>query len=392
MKFIHRSGLTVDLNANREFANVAICWTYKSGFRDDPEGLAGLIHVGEHMVFEQSCGNSTESLELRAARNGIMTGAKTLPDCTQITVLCQRDEVGAALRLHRPGSPLGEQDHFESAVRAVEVEVEDSLARHQGHREPWVELHSQLYRSWNLSHDGFGYEVHKLRGRYGLVHDVLSTAFSPRNCILTVYGDFENLDVHSYLDELPLSANGVAAPSDVPVDRRRTDCTDSSVRAASHIRGFATSGPENSLTDYVYLWLAVEALKLRLPNINVSLGVFGPLRSLTPETLVVSDRNGRAVEADSLRNDMLRSIGEPSESIFQRAKLHLQLALHQEVSGQQGAVSTLGRLSALCGPHVSLDGLQAVWSQLEPSNLNEGTALLLAALEESMKTKPGAKR
>lgn len=391
MKFIHRSGLTVDLNVNREFANVAICWTYKSGFRDDPQGLAGLIHVGEHMVFEQSCDNSTESLELRAARNGIMTGAKTLPDCTQITVLCQRGEVGAALRLHRPGSSLGELGHFESAVRAVEVEAEDSLARHQGHREPWVELHSRIYRSWDLAHDGFGYEVHKLKGRYGQVHDVLATAFSPRNCILTVSGDFENLDVHEYLDELPLSAK-VLATSDAAVGRRRTDYADSSVRAESHIRGFATSGPENSLTEYMYLWLAVEALKLRLPNIDVSLGVFGPLRSLTPETLVVSDKSGRAVEADSLRNDMLRSIADPSESIFQRAKLHLQFALHQETSGQQGAVSTLGRLSALCGPHVGLDDLQAVWSQLEPSDLDEGTALLLAALEESTTRRPGTKR
>ena len=117
MRFTHRTGLAVELYEDHGAGSVAICWTYKSGFRDDPAGLAGLVHVGEHLVFEHGTTDSSGSVEHRAACQGIIAGAKTMPNCTQITFLCDAADVLAALELHLPGRPLGTPMTYEIGGR-----------------------------------------------------------------------------------------------------------------------------------------------------------------------------------------------------------------------------------------------------------------------------------
>lgn len=379
MRFTHRTGLAVELYEDRGAGSVAICWTYKSGFRDDPAGLAGLVHVGEHLVFEQGTTDSSGSVEHRAACQGIIAGAKTMPNCTQITFLCDAADVLAALELHLPGRPLGGEQAYLSAISAVEAEVRDSLARHQGRRESWVDLSQSLYREWSLSHDGFGYGVKELRGAYGDVHDFLASAFSASNCVLTVTGDFRSSDVINHLDgiELPVYSQSCAgADREIqPIQRHKP-----SEQKAAGPAGAILPGPELSLADYMAVWFAVEALKICLPDIDMSLGFFGPLRSRSPETLVMSDRMGRVIDIHHVRAMVSRLLTATDDEI-REARRHLQFAMHHEFSGHQGRTSTLGRLTALCGPGTGDRALRAAFDSLGPAQLCRGARLLVESLD-----------
>lgn len=349
------SGLDVVSEPIQGLETVAISLTFHAGFRDDPAGSgAGLTHIVEHAIFEASQATVGHGVQYEAARLGVMLGAKTYADTVQLTAVCEPHKLAAALNL-LPTSPLYvSRKQFAQALTLVQTEVAESLARHQGERELWVQASSGLYPDWRYGHDGFGYDVKESLDLYEAFKDHLATNFVPSNSTLVVVGGFDDKSLTAALLDLP---NGNQHGDDQTPPRRDSHYPSSKgvvvIRRSPAVVAVCIDIGDTftTLTDYTTLLVAVELLKENEQVLGVSLGMFGPFCSRAPEMLTITlrDPGTEAQSLSVLQGVFAASLADISEAQFQRAKSAASEILAKETRSNVVKSELIANLQVLFG-------------------------------------------
>lgn len=350
------SGLEVIAEPIQGLDTVAVSWTFRTGFRDDPTGCgAGLTHVVEHAIFEASQAGGIHGVQYEAARLGVMVGAKTYSDTVQFTAVCEPDKLSSALNLLPTSRFQFTEKQFTHALTLVRTEIAESLARHQGGRELWVETCHELYTDWRYGHDGFGYHLKDGLDLYEAFEEHVATHFLPSNSTLVAVGgvaeDALLAELERLLPRAPRHDGGlVRSAGDLTVPESRGTALirrSTSVVAAS----IDLADLFNSLGDYVTLLVCVELIKEHEQVLGVSLGIFGPFCSRMPETLTITlhDSGSTAESLSAVKRLLVASLFDVDAVRFQRATAAAAGLLAREARSPVAKSELIANLQVLFG-------------------------------------------
>lgn len=187
-----KNGLQVVVIPDRRAPVVTHMVWYRVGGMDDPEGLSGLAHFFEHLMFKGTKKTAPGELSKIVARNGGGDNAFTTHDYTAYFQRIAKDRLGLVMGLE--ADRMANLDLSEDNVRTErDVVLEERRYRVDG--DPTSLLVEQMQAALHLSHPygrpviGWAEEVGGIERAEAI--DFYGHHYAPNNAILIVAGDVE---------------------------------------------------------------------------------------------------------------------------------------------------------------------------------------------------------
>ncbi|SDS42925.1 M16 family metallopeptidase [Corynebacterium timonense] len=184
----------------------------RSGFRSEPEGLPGLAHLFEHMLFAQGTSIADDSFLATVSKLGGHAAAHTRHNYTEFFDVIPRRHLGDVLSLEgnrflaEPPSPAAIRNQLQ-IINAEILEVTHGTGIGGF---PWRQLPQVMYSHWANAHDGYG-DVDALAcASIGDIQEHFYHSYAPANLIVSVAADQLTT---SELDTLTQLFGGIQARS-----------------------------------------------------------------------------------------------------------------------------------------------------------------------------------
>ena len=303
------NGLRVVLADHPGAHGAAVSVHYGVGFRSERPGEAGLAHLFEHLMTQDSH-RPMPAAKLNAALGlGGTAGATTHPDHTDYFQWVPGFALDAVL--HWEADRMRRPRFTAAGLRAQLVGVAAEITRHRDTRGglPWPVLPGVLFSAHANAHDGYG-DVTALAGTtLQDCHAFFAAHYAPGNAVLTVRTDLsaahaEGLTArlaHHFAD-VPARAHRPRPDLSEPhpdADRLRyLDAAGEGPDTA--VLGYRLPDPVTERRAYLAHMVLAEALRAPLPGAEASgrppadsaaCGYFAPLAARDPDTLILVGRD-----------------------------------------------------------------------------------------------------
>lgn len=163
----------------------------RSGFRTEPEGLPGLAHLFEHMLFERVAGFAKNSFLAALGRIGGYAAARTRHDYTEFFDIIPRGYLDRLLQLegNRFRSEPPGAEAIDKQLKVINAEILEVTRSTTLGGFPWRYLPEMMYTRWQNSHDGYGDVGVLTRTPVDDIRECFYHAYAPANIVVTVAAD-----------------------------------------------------------------------------------------------------------------------------------------------------------------------------------------------------------
>ncbi|WP_247597226.1 insulinase family protein [Leifsonia sp. PS1209] len=307
--------------------NVSVSLGLPAGMRHEAPTEEGMLHLLEHMVYQDSRSRTASDREHELDRAAGVLGGHTHLEYTEFY------ETGSPGQLRRICERMVEQvfhpalreEQVASQIRAVALERATRLSSAPGGIRPWPHLATQYWTDHAHGHDGSGdldlagratpERLLALHRRLYRPADSVMTVLTPGDpdaALAIIAASLSGLSVECRSAEMPPGPRAVVGRG-----------TDSSVSVAgARLRRLSVTAAASARSvDLVGDLLVAEALKDQA-GLDASAGLFGPGDVADDDLFVLVDDTGQGVRAA----DRLRALVVSDEVNVGRAAL---LALHR---------------------------------------------------------------
>lgn len=172
-------------------ATAVVAVHVRSGFRTEPEGLPGLAHLFEHMLFERAAGSADDSFLAALGKVGGYAAAHTRHDYTEFFDIIPRGYLDHVLELEGNrflAEPPG-ADAIYNQLKVINAEILEVTRSAAVGGFPWRQLPAAMYTHWENAHDGYGDVNILTRASVGDIRERFYHAYAPANLVVTVAAD-----------------------------------------------------------------------------------------------------------------------------------------------------------------------------------------------------------
>jgi predicted Zn-dependent peptidase len=364
------NGLTVLLHEDHSVPAVAFWQWYRVGSRNERQGITGLSHFFEHMMFNGSANCPPKEYDRQLEAQGAYSNAFTSRDMTAYYEEGGSDALETMMRLDadRMASLSLLPDMLESEVEVVREErrlrTDNSI--------PGL-LDEQLYATAFVGSPYAWPVVGWMKDLERITRDEMveyfRTYYAPNNCILVVAGDFEPARTRAMIEKYfgPIPAQ---APPAAPVNPEPEQ--NGEKRALVHYPSETVSfqmgykAPSVKSDDLYALQLVAamlaqgESSRLHRALVyeqQLALGVYGGVQpSLEPtlfEFYAELAPGKSAAEGEAAFDSVLARFADegPSERELQRAKNLVEAGFVQQLKTNNGVGRTLGYFEHVYGDY-----------------------------------------
>lgn len=215
------NGLTVITEELHYAPVVSTVVAYRVGSRNEPEGLTGMSHFCEHMMFKGTADMPKGRFWQIVQRNGGWANAFTSEDVTTYFLVFPSTRLDDALRIE---SDRMSNCLFDSAEVASERNVVHEERRMRSVDSPSGALYEALvaeaYTAHTYGRPVIGFEQDILAYDAESACCYYSSWYTPSNAVLCVVGDFDTDELLSAIEEYFGSIDGGPAPGDegIPIE------------------------------------------------------------------------------------------------------------------------------------------------------------------------------
>jgi zinc protease len=190
---------------------------YKVGSQDEPQGLTGISHVLEHMMFKGTAKHGPNEFSRIIAENGGRENAFTSADYTAYFQMLEKSRLPVALELE--ADRMHNLTLAEPAFRQeIKVVMEERRLRTEDQPEAQVQekFMAEAYRVHPYRHPVIGWMSDLQAMRVENVREWYRRWYTPSNAILVVVGDVEPKEVFALAQKYfgPLPARPVTRPAE----------------------------------------------------------------------------------------------------------------------------------------------------------------------------------
>lgn len=339
--------------------NVTVSIGVPGGMRHEAPGEEGMLHLLEHMVYQDSEGADGSARHAAVQRAGGILGGNTHMDYSEFY------ETGRVGSLDHISRRLAEQvfrpalrrDQLAAQIRAVAVERSRRLAPAPGHVLPWPHLTARHWADHPNSHDGSGDLDLAERATPDTLRNLHQRLYRASAAVVTAVTPEDPHRALHVLAEAISPMTDVGAPTPVVPRARPSAGSDTVIRVAgppSTRRLFATAATASPSVnpDLLGEVIAAEALSLQ-SGLDASAGVFGPGDMIHDDLFILVDDTGHPV---SLSDRLEALVTADDATVFgaaQRAVLRTERLIHDDE-----------RLARTVGRDVLLRGTPTFTSEL----------------------------
>ncbi|HEX2902522.1 MAG TPA: pitrilysin family protein [Jatrophihabitans sp.] len=351
------NGLRVVVQHDRHMSGCAVAVNYRAGFRDEPRSRAGFAHLFEHMMFQGSrnVAPGQHFAEIQAAGGAVNGNTFTdHADYFQTGPSAALDRI-LALEADRMAHLSITEHNLDVQRRVVVEEINLQLHNRAYGGFPWTVLPAALYRGWSNTHNGFGSTDELAAATVAECRSFYEQFYAPGNAAIGVCANADPDEllaaVGRHFAELP------ARP--IPCQPRRPE-PEASIswqhRAHEHVDGLAPRpalalgwrlpDARTSLAEYAcYTTLSAlltggthgalrRLLRAHEAMADTSVGLFGPLMAIDPDTFVLVVHHNRGLR-DAVLNtidDLLTRVSSGDfDDRVEAARLATLTELHQRL-------------------------------------------------------------
>lgn len=381
---------------------------YGVGFRAERRGEAGLAHLFEHLMTQDSPA-ALPSAKLTAALGlGGTAGATTHPDYTEFHQSVPSHALDAVLHWEadRMRAPRFTREHLRAQLKGVAAEVSTRRDRRPFGRLPWPALPEVLYSSFANAHDGYG-DLEQLVGTsYEQCLEFYADHYTPSNAVLTVLTDVQE---HSGL--LQRIERRFADIPDRP-HRRPPDLAEEPLKEnrvaeievmgeeeGPLVLGYRLPDPRSERRSYLAHMVVAQLLCAsnvgwaRGSVASAGCGLFGPLDAWDPDTMVLVGRPGdrELVEAVDSGLSALAG-GELADADLSTAARQVAFNLERSHRRPLNFCDAVGRSELLFSDPDSVPGAVSALRDITPVEVASAAECLHEASLAILVPRPGAGR
>ena len=286
--------------------NRTVALAVRTGMRNELPGQEGMMHLIEHMVYQDSSVSHGLERQLRVARAAGVLGAHTHMDYTEFFETAGLDDVPTMTRrlIEQVFYPAFKGEQLLEQITAVATERRNRLANAPGGLLPWPHLTSLYWRDHANAHDGSGDMDLSDRATATVLRDLHAKRYRPDGAVVVALSDQPGEEVVAALTE---------AMSAVPGRRDEVEVSEhagqaimqSSVMTAVGGRArllSATAAAPKTLTPPMLGDLVVAELLTAQRGLDATAGLFGPGDMVRDDLFVVVDDTAFALDpTDRLR-------------------------------------------------------------------------------------------
>jgi zinc protease len=186
-----KNGLRVVIVQNKLAPVVTTRLNYLVGANEDPEGLQGMAHAQEHMMFRGSPGLSADQLSSLIAATGGEFNANTQQTVTQYFLTVPKDVLDVALHIEaiRMKGILDSEKLWQRERGAIEQEVAQDFSNPE--YVFYTKMLSSMFAGTPYSHDALGTKASFDRMTGKMMRKFHSAWYCPNNAILVIAGDVD---------------------------------------------------------------------------------------------------------------------------------------------------------------------------------------------------------
>lgn len=328
-----------------EARNLSLSLAIPAGMRAEKPGEEGMLHLLEHMVYQDS--EEITALKRQADLHsfGGVLGGNTHLDYTEFY------ETGHLGHLHKAAQRILEQVFHPALkeaqileqIHAVAAERKNRLATAPGQVRPWPHLTSYFWQDHPNRHDGTGDLDLLDRATPSKLRELHQRHYRPEEAVLTVLapGDpSEALDVLAEAVE-PYRPSKHPAQA-IPNGQRATP--------VGHLYDGKTSGPHRLIsatsaaesystsTDLVGDIIAAELLSQH-PKVDASAGIFGPADTPKDDLFIVVDDSNSGISL----TERLRALSQVNTRVLTQAALTGAFSIEKLLHDDERLTRTLSR-------------------------------------------------
>jgi zinc protease len=379
------NGLTVLVRESRHAPVAAVVTYVKAGYFDEPDEVAGMAHLFEHMFFKGSRQFPGPAAIATAVRRlGGQTNAGTIYDSTTYHIVVPREGLEAAMEIQADAiaHPLFDPEELK---REAEVVIEESNRKYDNAPALALETMYALafekhrMRRWRIGSN----EV--LRGiRRDDLLQFFETLYRPENIVVAVAGDVTAARVvetaRRTYGAIPRGApKRDAGPSEPPQTALRYGRMEGDIQQAFVTTGFHTPGvnhPDNAAIDLIAAILA-DGRSARLYDALVRAGLAQDVNAFSQNarevgilTVQVRADPARVPEAEArVFAEIERLKREPATpSELERARNQVATSLALRLEDALGQARTLAYYEAY-GSYGDLDREMARLQKVGPEQI-----------------------
>ncbi len=392
------NGLRVVLAPDRTAGVVGVAIHYDVGFRSEPQGRTGFAHLFEHLMFQGS--ESLPKLEhfrLVQSSGGIFNGSTHTDYTDYFEVLpASALERGLFLEADRMRAPKITAENLANQVDVVSEEIRLNVLSRPYGGFPWITLPPVLFDTFANAHDGYGAFEDLRAATVADCADFFEKYYTPANAVLTVCGDFDQVQAIDLIEQHFADVPHRPAPvrpsfaEPWPTRVREAEIVDPLAPVPAFAVGWRLPDPVADLRGYLACVLLGAILsegeasrmqsevvaKAQLASeIWAGPGLMGgPLDARDPDVFVLGAIHSteiaaaRVLEAADEQIALVAANG-PSEAECARAAARFTAALYRENDGIGARTRSLGSLELLHGRAELLTEIPGIVGSLTPDEV-----------------------
>ncbi|MFV0374550.1 M16 family metallopeptidase [Microbacterium sp.] len=286
--------------------NHTVALSIGAGMRDE-ENLAeaGMMHLIEHMVYQDSAATAGRDRQQQLARSGAVLGGHTHMDYTEFYETGSNESIQSVARrlVDQVFFPMFREDQINQQIAAVATERRQRLASAPGQTLPWPHLTGRYWRDHANGHDGSGDTGLTEHATPAVLRSIHGRTYRPQHTVLVALSSQPPEEVVTDLAdavggieraEVPRSPR--LRPPGQPVSQR-LDLVEETKGDRPRRLSVTRAAPSRALSPEVLGDLLVaEALTMQ-PGIDASAGLFGPGDMTQDDLFVLVDDTAFGMDA-----------------------------------------------------------------------------------------------
>lgn len=296
--------------------NDTVTLSIGAGMRDELPGEEGMMHLIEHMVYQDSNTISGTTRQRDVARAGATLGGHTHMDYTEFfeTGSTEGLQIVAQRLVDQVFFPAFVEQQVEEQIVAVATERQQRLAPTPGQRLPWPHLSGMYWADHANGHDGSGDMGLRGRATVEALRALHQRTYRVSDAVLVAQ---TAQAPQATLETLAATLAPIRTPAGQPQPPRpAATVADAVARHAEVIGGnkprsiaVTQLSPATHITQELLGELLVAELLAIQPDLDASAGLFGPADLNEHDLLVIVDDSGLVVQPQD-RISALRAAGQ----------------------------------------------------------------------------------
>ncbi|PRA11072.1 peptidase M16 [Arthrobacter sp. MYb211] len=282
--------------------NASVVLGVAAGMRHEREGEEGMMHLLEHLIYQDSSTITGADRELQVLHAGGVLGGHTHMDYTEFYETAPVNQIDDMARriADQVFYPRLREEQITTQVTAVATERASRLASAPGGVLPWPHLSAHCWQDHANSHDGSGDADLLGRATGGRLRELHARHYRTSNAVMVAFGPKEPADMlQSLQDALPTETPEAPAvpPAQESIFRtasRRTVTVPGLQRPRLLVA--TRSAPAPRVYSEILGDLLAAAM-LSLPSgLDASAGMFGPGDRVHNDLFVLVDDTNSGIE------------------------------------------------------------------------------------------------